>query len=183
MYYPIADRKGNSHKLAEHQCFVQKAVNHNKTASVNGGVFHDFKNLNVDDGVIGRERADQGRIDRKAAKLPKIDGDQPEDDFDMGKNNVRKCPSLGQKPLDAHIWVFDIETDQSYGNEGQHKPPLLATESLIGDGKVYLGFDCINKFCGKVFSSTERVRKTERFNAHFGRGFGIDLYILIPISL
>ena len=168
MYYPIADRKGNSHKLAEHQCFVQKPINHNKAASVNSGVIHDFQSQNIDDAVMRREPLHQGKIDLTAAKRPKFDEDGPEG---MEKNIVRSCPPAGQKPSDDLNWVFDIETDQSCANEGLHKPILLAAESLVGEEKIYLGYDCINKFCGDVFSGTERVRKTEWFIAHFGSGF------------
>ena len=160
--YPIADRKGNSHKLAEHQCFVQKPSITTKR------VIHDFQSQNIDDGVMRRKPAHQGKIDLTAAKRPKFDEDGPEG---MEKNIVRSCPSAGQKPSDDFIWIFDVETDQSCANEGLHKPILLAAESLVGEEKIYLGYDCINKFCGDVFSGAERVRKTEWFIAHFGSGF------------
>ena len=52
VYYPIADRKLNSHKMAKHHCFVQKHINHNKAASVNSGVIHEFQSQNIDDGVM-----------------------------------------------------------------------------------------------------------------------------------
>ena len=115
-----------------------------------------------------REPAHQGKIDVTAAKRPKFDENGPEG---MEKNIVSSCPSAGQKPSDDLIWVFCIETDQICANEGLHKPILLAAESLVGEEKVHLGYDCINKFCGDVFSGTERVRKIEWFIAHFGSGF------------
>ena len=130
VYYPIADVKGNSHRLAEHHCFVQKPINHNKAASVNSGVTHDFQSQNVDDGVMRHEPAHQGKIDLKAAKRPKIDEDGPEG---MKKNIARSCPSAGQKPSDELTWVFDIEMDQSCANGGLHKPILLAAEPLVGE--------------------------------------------------
>ena len=174
VYYPIADCKGNSHKLAEHQCFVQKPVNHNKAASVNSGVFHDFQSQKIDDGVMRREAAHQWKIDLKAAKQPEFDEKGPEV---MEKNIVRSCSSAGEKPSDDLNWVFDIETDQSCANEGLQQPILLAAESLLGGEKIYLGQDCMNKFCGDVFSGTERVRKTEWFFAHFKSRFDF-----LPIS-
>ena len=127
LYYPIADCKVNSHKLAEHQCFVQKPINHNKAASVNSGVIQDFQTQTIDDGVMRREPAHQGKIDLTAAKRPKTDEDGLEG---MEKNIVRSCPSAEQKPSDDFIWVFDIETDQSCAKEG-----LLAAESLVGEEK------------------------------------------------
>ena len=86
VYYHIADRKGNSHNLEEHQCFVQKPINHNKAASVNSRAFHDVHSQNLGDGLMGCEPAYQGRMDLKAAKRPQIDKDGPEY---MGKNIVR----------------------------------------------------------------------------------------------
>ena len=168
VYYPNADCKANSHKMAEHQCFVQKPINHNKAASVNSGLFHDFQSQNIDDGVKRREPAHQEKIDPKAAKQPNFDEDGPEG---MEKNIVRSCSSAGQIPSDDLIWVLDIETDQSCADEGLHKPILLTAESLVAGEKIYLGYDCINKFCGDVFSGTERVRQTEWFTTHFGSGF------------
>ena len=55
----------------------------------------------------------------------------------MEKNIVRSCLSGGQKPSDYLIWVFDIEMDQGCGNEGLHKPMLLATESFVGEEKNF----------------------------------------------
>ena len=78
VYYPIADRNRNSHKVAEHQCFVQKAISHNKAASVDSGVIHNFQTQNIDDGVMRREPAHRGKIDLTAAKRPKFDEDGPE---------------------------------------------------------------------------------------------------------
>ena len=62
-------------------------------------------------------------------------------------------------------------TKISCANESLHKPILLAVESLVQEEKNSFGHDCINKFCGDVFSGTVCVRKTELFFAHFGSGF------------
>ena len=136
VYYPIADRKGNSHKMAEHQCFLQKPINHNKAASVNSRVIHDFQSQNLDDGVMRHEPAHQGKVDLTAAKRLKFDQEEPES---IEQIIVSSCLSAGQKPSDDLICVFDIETDQSCANEGLHKPILLAAESLVGEEKNYLG--------------------------------------------
>ena len=76
-----------------------------------------------------------------------------------------------QKPPDSDIWIFDIETDQSCGNEGVHKPILLIAESLTGEQVVYVGYECVSNFCQAVFAANDRIRKTEWFIAHFGSGF------------
>ena len=48
---------------------------------------------------------------------------------------------------------------------------MLLDESLIGEHTVYVGYECVSKFCQAVFGTHERVRKTEWFIAHFGSGF------------
>ena len=103
-----------------------------------------------------REPAHQRKIDPKAAKQTKLDEDGQEG---MEKNMVRSCPSPGKKPSDDDFWVFDFETDQSCADEGLHKTISLAAESLVGEEKIYLRYDCINKFGGDLFSGIERVRK------------------------
>ena len=101
---------------------------------------------------------------RKMSNAP-VDDDGTVTSRDQPENNFARAPS------DDKIWVFDMETDQSCGNEGLHKPILLAAESLTGDEVIYCGYDCINDFCEDVFASVERVRQIEWFIAHFGSGF------------
>ena len=101
----------------------------------------------------------------------RIEGSNDDTQSEQNSSTWKPKPKTSQKPHGSDIWVFDIETDQSCRNEGVHKPILLVTESLTGDSKVYIGYDCINEFCNAVFNSSERIRKTEWFIAHFGSGF------------
>ena len=67
------------------------------------------------------------QIKRKKISSASVHDDGTVTSRDQPANNFERATS-GDK-----IWVLDIETDQSCGNEGLHKPILLAAESLTGD--------------------------------------------------
>ena len=165
----MSDRKNTSSPSSEHQCFVQKPKRCIEREKPDGDTSNEFPDCELLGGENYREEVEKEdpmtQIKRRKMSNAPVNDDGTVTSRDQPANNFARAPS------DDKIWVFDLETDQSCGNEGLHKPILLAAESLTGDEVIYCGYDCMNDFCEDVFASVEKVRQTEWFIAHFGSGF------------
>ena len=173
-YYRFQDRKQNSGAVVPiHRCFVQQACKTKLECSqtdmaYEGNTNNDSPSLQfIHRDAIGEDGLESSvgegnSIGAKKAKLT------VKHDREVRHSLARRS---NQTPLDRDIWIFDIETDQSCGNQEVHKPILLLAESLIGEQTVYVGYEFVSEFCQAVFGTHEKVRKTEWFIAHFGSGF------------
>ena len=159
VHYSLSDSKNTSSPSSEHQCFVQKPKRCIEREIPDGDTSNEFPDCEILGGENYREEVEKEdpmtQIKRRKMSNAPVDDDGTVTSRDQPENNIARAPS------DDKIWVFDIETDQSCGNEGLHKPILLAAESLTGYEVIYSGYDCINDFCEDVFASVERVCQTE----------------------
>ena len=142
-YFTQLQIKTTSERNVVHQCFVQHPSGQKRK--------HPLGEPEVEEGAASIKRTRVEIADEEKQQQP--------------------VSSSGKSIGDDSIWVFDIETDQSCEFDGFHKPILLIAKTLTGHEDIFLGYDCINKFCQSVFSDLQRVRKEEWFVAHFGSGF------------
>ena len=132
VHYSLSDRKNTSSPSSEHQYFVQKPKRCIEREIPDGDTGNEFPDCEIMAGENYREEVEKEdpmtQIKRRKMSNASVDDDGTVTFRDQPANNFARAPSHDK------LWVFDIETDQSCGNEGLHKPLLLAAESLTGVG-------------------------------------------------